>query len=130
MESRSATNILTREKQSAAKRAEANELLVSTARRFLTEILVAKRSAGKRRAGRLSDEDRNARAAALACLLPTKLFESNMGRAAMRALGISYRQAKWGVAIRSSLEVDRARGWKRIKTSEHKDKVRFRHCTV
>mmetsp|Transcript_42768 Transcript_42768/g.138731 ORF Transcript_42768/g.138731 Transcript_42768/m.138731 type:complete len:109 (-) Transcript_42768:1132-1458(-) len=48
-----------------------------------------------------------------------------MGRSAMRALGISYRQAKWGVAIRASLEVDRASGWKRIKTSEHKDKVTY-----
>ena len=115
-----------REKQSAAKRSEVNELLVSTAKTFLSEILGAHCKVGKKRAGRMSDEDRNARAAALACLLPSKLFQSRQGRAAMRALGISYRQAKWAVAIRASLEVDRARGWKRIKTSEHKDKAHRR----
>jgi hypothetical protein len=112
-----------RERQQQAKRSKVNELLVSTAKAFLAEILHARCAAGKKRAGRLSDEDRNARAAILACLLPASLLESRQCRAAMRALGISYRQAKQGVDIRASLEADGARGWKRIKTSEQTHKV-------
>ena len=42
--------------------------------------------------------------------------------AAMRLLGLTYRQAKRGVDMRGDME-DRGGGWKRLKTSEHYDKA-------
>lgn len=106
--------------------AATSKLLLETAKAFLTQIFKA-RSSGKVRpgakgGGRRSDEDRNAFAAALAALLPASLFENKRGRAAMRILGISYRQAKLGSRVRGELE-DWGRGWKRIKTAQHCDKV-------
>lgn len=103
--------------------AETSKLLLDTAKTFLSQLFAARCAPGKQRAGRLSDEDRNARAAALSALLPASLFENRRGRAAMRILGISYRQAKFGSALRQSLDGDTAPGWKRLKTSEHCDKV-------
>lgn len=106
--------------------AATSKLLLDTAKAFLTQIFKA-RSLGKMRpgakGGRKSDEDRNAFAAALAALLPASLFENKQGRAAMRILGISYRQAKFGSRVRGELEEDWGRGWKRIKTAQHQDKV-------
>ena len=43
----------------------------------------------------------------------------------MRLLGLTYMQAKRGVEVRGEME-DRGRGWKRLKTSEHYDKVNYK----
>ena len=40
----------------------------------------------------------------------------------MRLLGLTYRQAKRGTELRGKIE-DSGRGWTRLKTSEHYDKV-------
>lgn len=109
-----------RQQREQAADAEASKLLLETAKVFLTKIFKAR--------GRRSDEDRNAFAAALAAMLPADLFENRRGRAAMRILGISYRQAKLGASVRGELE-DRGRGWKRICTSEQSDKVRRHSIT-
>lgn len=93
-----------------------NELIVNAAKDFLATIFKPNgRAPGT--GGRLNDEARNAHVAALATLLPRDLFESRKGRAACRALGISYRQAKRGTETRAEL-MDSATGWKRIKTAE------------
>eukprot|EP00966_Prymnesium_polylepis_P275615 6368123-Prymnesium_polylepis.1 len=75
------------------------------------------------RGGRLSDEDRNAFAASSACILPRDLF-AKRGRAAAasRLTGLSYRQMHRGSDQRRELE-DRAGGWRRIRTAEHRDKI-------
>ena len=96
--------------------------LIKAAKAFFGELLKAPRGEGKKRGGRRTDNDRNAHAAALAALLPRDLFENKRGRAAMRLLGLTYRQAKRGTELRGEME-DRGGGWKRQKTSEHFDKV-------
>ena len=99
-------------------------VLIAAAKSFFTELLKAPRGAGAKRGGRRTDDDRNAYAAALAALLPSDLFANRRGRAAMRLLGLtSCRQAKRGTTTRGEME-DRSGGWKRIKTSDHFDKVR------
>lgn len=103
--------------------------LIKASKAFFGELLKAPRSEGKQRGGRRTDEDRNAYAAALAALLPHDLFENRRGRAAMRLLGLTYRQVKRGTEQRSEME-DRGRGWKRLKTSEHYDKVRLPSIAV
>ena len=78
-----------------------------------------------KRGGRRTDINRNAHASAVAAMLPADLFENRRGRAAMRLLGLTYRQAKRGTETRREME-DRGGGWKRVKTSEHYDKARRR----
>jgi len=95
------------------------------AKAFFGELLKAPRGARATHGGRRTDDDRNAHAAALAALLPRDLFENRRGRAAMRLLGLTYAQAKRGVETRGEME-DRGRGWKRLKTSEHYDKVNYK----
>ena len=75
------------------------------------------------RGGRLSDEDRNAFAAASACFLPRDLF-AKRGRAAAasRLTGLGYRQMHRGSDERRELE-DRHNGWRRVSTSGHNDKI-------
>lgn len=63
-------------------------------------------------------------AAAGAAFLPSSLFDSKHGRAAQRLLGIGYRAAKRFVGIRAEIE-GRGKGWKRLKMSEHCDKVDY-----
>lgn len=77
------------------------------------------------RGGRRSDEDRNAYAAASAAFLPRDLF-AKRGRAAAaaRLSGLGYRQLHRGSDQRRELE-DRACGWRRVRTAEHKDKVNY-----
>jgi hypothetical protein len=77
------------------------------------------------RGGRLSDEDRNTFAAASAAFLPRDLFKKR-GRAAAasRLSGLGYRQLHRGSDARRELE-DRACGWRRVRTAEHKDKVNY-----
>lgn len=101
---------------------ETGRLLIKAAKDFFCELLKAPRGDKATRGGRRTDEDRNAHAAALAALLPSDLFENRRGRAAMRLLGLTYRQVKRGTELRGEME-DRAGGWKRIKTSEHYDKA-------
>ena len=110
-----------RRRQQQSKDDETAKLLLETAKAFLTKLFKARCSPGKKRGGRLSDEDRNARAAALAALLPADLFDNRRGRAAMRILGISYRQAKYGSTLRGEIDLNKC--WKWIKTSEHYDKA-------
>lgn len=117
--------------------AQTSKLLLDTAKAFLTKLFKAQASvadrathqSGEKGGGRRSDENRTAFTAALAALLPADLFQNHRGRAAMRILGISYRQAKVGSRVRGELE-DWGRGWKRIKTSEHRDKVCTSGCIV
>ena len=100
--------------------------IIKAAKGFFTQLLKAPRGKEAKRGGRRNDDDRNAHAAALAALLPSNLFEDRLGRAAMRLLGLtSYRQAKRGTDTRGEME-ERGGGWKRLKTSEHYDKVSFK----
>jgi hypothetical protein len=80
---------------------ETEQLLIETAKSFFTEIF---KLHGKRGRGRRTDVDRNAFAAAAAALLPADLLQNRRGRAAMRLLGLSYRQVKAGSAKRKELE--------------------------
>lgn len=101
-----------------AQAASVDKLIVQSAKDFCRAIFQANgRKPGT--GGRLNDDARNAQLAALATLLPRTLFENRNGRAACRALGISYRQAKRGIQVRGEL-LDSATGWKRIKTAERK----------
>ena len=81
------------------------------------------------RGGRRTDEDRNAYAAASAAFLPRDLF-AKRGRAAAaaRLSGMGYRQLHRGSDARRTLE-DRACGWRRVRTAEHKDKVNYEPLT-
>ena len=87
--------------QRQAADAETSQLLLETAKAFFTDIFALR---GKRGRGRRSDVDRNAFAAAAAALLPADLLKNRRGRAAMRLLGLSYRQVKAGSAKRRELE--------------------------
>ena len=77
------------------------------------------------RGGRLSDEDRNAFAAASAAILPADLFKKR-GRAAAasRLTGLGYRALHRGSDQRRELE-DSAMGWRRVSTAGNKDKVDY-----
>lgn len=101
---------------------ETARVLIKAAKAFFGELLKAPRGEGMKNGGRRNNEDRNAHAAALAALLPADLFENRRGRAAMRLLGLSYKQTKCGAELRAEME-DRGYGWKRLNTSEHCDKV-------
>jgi hypothetical protein len=105
-----------RQRQRVAADDAVREELVEAARRFFGNHF-------KTRGGR-SEEDRNAVAAAGAAFLPSGLFEAKHGRAAQRLLGIGYRAAKRFVGIRAEIE-ERGGGWKRLKMSEHCDKVDY-----
>lgn len=105
-----------RQRQRVAADDAVREELVEAARRFFGNHF-------KTRGGR-SEEDRNAMAAAGAAFLPSSFFDSKHGRAAQRLLGIGYRAAKRFVGIRAEIE-GRGKGWKRLKMSEHCDKVDY-----
>ena len=92
--------------------------LMDYAKQFFTEIF----GVGFR-GGRRCDEDRNAYAAASAAFLPRDLF-AKRGRAAAasRLTGLGYRQMHRGSDQRRELE-DCVRGWRRIRTAEHTDKI-------
>lgn len=106
------------ERQRANIDAETQQLLLQTAKHFISSVYKI-RGGGDFGRGRRTDVARNAMAAGLAQLLPRSLFESRRGRAACRILGISYRQAKLGVQ-RNSESLDLG-GWRQIKTSQHLD---------
>jgi hypothetical protein len=90
-------------------------LMLETAVRFLHEVLAAK--------GRRSDDDRNAFWASVVSLLPADLLRvRGQCAAAMRLLKVPYRTVKAATAMRGELE-DRQKGWKRICSSGHADKV-------
>eukprot|EP00966_Prymnesium_polylepis_P035164 817370-Prymnesium_polylepis.1 len=57
-------------------------------------------------------------------MLPASLFQSRRGAAAMRLLGISYRQAKLGSSLNGEI-LDYGKGWRLIKSGEKRDKVRY-----
>lgn len=105
-----------RQRQRVAADDAVREELVEAARRFFGNHF-------KTRGGR-SEEDRNAVAAAGAAFLPSSLFDAKHGRAAQRLLGIGYRAARRFVGIRAEIE-QRGGGWKRLKMSEHCDKVDY-----
>ena len=109
-----------REQIDDAHDASTAKALLAEAKVFFTEIF----GVGFR-GGRLSDEDRNAYAVASASMLPRDLFKRRgQAAAASRLTGLGYRQMHRGVAYRRQLE-DSACGWRRVKTSEHKDKVGY-----
>lgn len=60
-------------------------------------------------------------------LLPRDLFEKRMGRAAMRLLGISYRQAKMGSSSCGKIE---DHGWQLLTTATHKDKISYKEVDL
>lgn len=91
--------------------------VLRAAKSFFGEIMKSK--------GRRSDIQRNAFVAGLVALLPRDLFENRRGRAAMRLLGLSYRQAKLGSGERAVLE-DCGQGWRLWKGGTRKDKVNWR----
>ena len=107
---------LLREQMGDARDAQAAKELLAQAKAFFT---------GSFRGGRLSDEDRNAVAAASAAILPRDLF-AKRGRAAAasRLTGLGYRRMHRGSDARRDLE-DRACGWRRVRTAEHRDKVDY-----
>ena len=102
---------------------ETGRLMIEAAKAFFGDLLKAPRGKNAKRGGRRTDINRNAHASAVAAMLPADLFSNRRGRAAMRLLGLSYRQAKRGAETRGEME-DRGGGWKRVKTSEHYDKAR------
>ena len=109
-----------REQMDDARDAQAAKELLAQAKAFFTGIF----GVGFR-GGRLSDEDRNAVAAASAAILPRDLF-AKRGRAAAasRLTGLGYRRLHRGSDARRELE-DRACGWRRVRTAGHKDKVDY-----
>ena len=111
---------LLREQMDDARDAQAAKELLAQAKAFFTGIF----GVGFR-GGRLSDEDRNAVAAASAAILPRDLF-AKRGRAAAasRLTGLGYRRLHRGSDARRELE-DRACGWRRVRTAGHKDKVDY-----
>ena len=113
-----------REQQRDASDAHVAKLLLEEAKVFFTDIF----GVGFR-GGRLSDEDRNAFAAASAAILPRDLF-AKRGRAAAasRLTGLSYRRMHRGSDGRRDLE-DRACGWRRVKTADNKDKTNYSPMT-
>ena len=111
---------LLREQIDDARDAQTAKELLAQAKAFFTGIF----GVGFR-GGRLSDEDRNAVAAASAAILPRDLFKKR-GRAAAasRLTGLGYRRMHRGSDARRDLE-DRACGWRRVRTAEHRDKVDY-----
>jgi hypothetical protein len=109
-----------RELQQSSSDASVALELMGHAKQFFTEIF----GVGFR-GGRRSDEDRNAFAAASAAILPRDLF-AKRGRAAAaaRLTGLGYRQMHRGSDQRRELE-DCVRGWRRIRTAEHTDKINW-----
>ena len=111
---------LLREQIDDARDAGAAKALLAEAKEFFIGIF----GVGFR-GGRLSNEDRNAFAAASASILPKDLFaQRGRAAAASRLTGLGYRQMHRGVEHRRQLE-DSACGWRRVKTSNHKDKVSY-----
>ena len=109
-----------REQIDDAHDASTAKALLAEAKVFFTEIF----GVGYR-GGRLPDEDRNAYAVASAALCSRNLFKRRgQAAAASRLTGLGYRQMHRGVEHRRKLE-DSACGWRRVKTSEHKDKVGY-----
>ena len=106
------------ERQSRAKDEETAQLLLRAAKTFFCELM-------KQREGRRSDVNRNAFIAGLVTLLPRDLFQNKRGRAAMRILGLSYRQAKLGSEARGVME-DCGKGWQLVTTKYHYDKVHWK----
>ena len=104
---------------------ETGRLLIEASKAFFGDLLKAPRGKKAKRGGRRTDINRNAHASALVAMLPANLFSNRRGRAAMRLLGLTYRQVKRGTETRREME-DRGGGWKRVKTSEHYDKARRR----
>ena len=76
--------------------AETARVLLSVAKEFFGGLMKAK--------GRRCDIQRNAFVAGLVALIPRDIFENRQGRAAMRLLGLSYRQVKLGSGERAVME--------------------------
>ena len=109
-----------REQIDDAHDASTAKALLAEAKVFFTEIF----GVGYR-GGRLPDEDRNAYAVASAALCSRNLFKRRgQAAAASRLTGLGYRQMHRGVEHRRKLE-DSACGWRRVRTSDHKDKVGY-----
>lgn len=94
--------------------AKTARLLLEAASSFLHSVLASK--------GRRSDEDRNAFWASVVSLIPKDAAEKRMIKAAMRLLKVPKRVVKQAMLLRGELE-DRSKGWKRITSKGHFDKV-------
>ena len=88
--------------------------LLEAASQFLHEVLKSK--------GRRSDDDRNAFWSSIVSLMPRDLADKRMIASAMRLLKVPRSVIKRATTIRGELE-DRARGWRRITSIGHRDKV-------
>ena len=104
-------------RQRDADEAETASVLLSVAKDFFGSLMKAK--------GRRCDIQRNAFGAGLVALIPRDIFENRQGRAAMRLLGLSYRQVKLGSEERAVME-DCGKGFQLWKGGTRKDKV----CTA
>ena len=100
--------------QQTSKDAETAKMMLQAAKAWVKGVM--------KTTGRRSDEDRNALLAGISALMPKDLFELKRGRSAMRALGLSHAITRQAVDARQDLE-DRCRGWKRIHTSPHCDRL-------
>ena len=100
--------------QQTSKDAETAKMMLQAAKAWVKGVM--------KTTGRRSDEDRNALLAGITALMPKDLFELKRGRSAMRALGLSHAITRQAVDARQDLE-DRCRGWKRIHTSPHCDRL-------
>ena len=100
--------------QQTSKDAETAKMMLQAAKAWVKGVM--------KTAGRRSDEDRNALLAGISALMPKGLFELKRGRSAMRALGLSHAITRQAVDARQDLE-DRCKGWKRIHTSLHCDRL-------
>ena len=98
----------------AAADAKTARVLLETASEFLHGVLASK--------GRRSDDDRNAFWASVVSLIPRDAAKKRMVRAVMRLLKVPKHVVKQAMVMRGELE-DRAKGWRRIKSSGHRDKV-------
>ena len=94
--------------------AKTARVLLETASEFLHSVLASK--------GRRSDDDRNAFWASVVSLIPRDAARKRMVRGAMRLLKVPKRIVKQAMVMRSELE-DRAKGWRRITSNGHRDKV-------
>lgn len=100
-------------RKDAADAKTAKELL-TTAKEFFTRLMKSK--------GRRTDKEMNAFWASAASLIPRDVFESRLGRAVARLLGIPYRTVKRASTIRGTLE-DSSDGWQLISTAKHRDSL-------
>mmetsp|Transcript_23641 Transcript_23641/g.66362 ORF Transcript_23641/g.66362 Transcript_23641/m.66362 type:complete len:522 (+) Transcript_23641:41-1606(+) len=100
--------------QQTSKDAETARLMLEQGKSFVKRLMKAK--------GRRNDLERNVLLGAVAALCPVDLFELKRGRSFMRAMGTTWAVTSQAVKARQEAE-DRGKGWKRVDTKGHYDKV-------